>query len=184
MKMKQTKPTVDKSRFPRLKGMVEKLKNKVVIASLVSAAAVFSCSDGPGPQDGGPLDASVDADTPAQDGGESLCPMYPEGHANRKTFQLDDVSTPGLGDYHIMFRQMEDSSSDHFALFVYYKQLPGTTEFISLRPGSTKTKDIPGLGPTTFELCSTSGGDCSSYTSPPEGDANCTATIVSDRVLP
>ena len=182
-----------KGKFPRFKGMVDRLKSKAMVLAVVSVAAFGMAHCGPDPNenpDGGThdadaaTDAGTDCDTTdsGSDAGQSLCDMYPEGDANRHTFELG-VSTPiEDGEQVMMFRELMELSGGMRATFAHFnKNSPGNVDFVGLDVGEQETLDVPGIGETTVELCSTSALECKWQLTGNEGDVNCTATLASTR---
>jgi hypothetical protein len=182
------------NRFPRLKGMVDRMKSKAMVLAVVSLSALapVACSGPDENPDGGNHDADVttdsgsDADTTTDsgtDGGQSLCSQYPEGHENRHTFSLG-VSIPFEdGEYVLMLRELMEYNGQMASEFVHFNSAsPTNTHFMGLELGDQETLDIPGVGQTTVELCSTTALTCKlQIPGPNEGDENCTATLASTR---
>lgn len=182
--------TGEKRRFPRLKGMVERIKSKAYVLAVVgvSALAMNGCGGptetGDGGHDAGTVTDSGDGGT-TTDGGQSLCEQYPEGHANRLTFNLGLAEAPSedCSEYVLMFRELMDLGGDMRAVFAYLNTTtPSSAEFIGFNVGDQATKDVPAVGETTFELCSTTSLTCKyQFTGPHLGDTDCTATLASTR---
>ncbi len=188
-KMRGPEEKGETKKFPRLKGMIERLKNKAMILAVVSISALapVGCSGPTEEPDGGNQDADVttdsgsDADT--TDGGQSLCAQYTEGHANRRTFHLGVSESVEDGDQMVMLRELMELSGGMRATFACFdSNAPTNIDFVGLDVGEQETVDVPGIGQTTVELCSTTELECKfQLPGPHEGDENCTATVSSTR---
>jgi len=197
----RARETPERIRFPSVKVLLERMEEKIrevfavlsprtVKATGAALAFAFSISCG---DTNGTTDADADQqDTieAVQDGaGEtsedagveeieetappSLCAMYPDGDAHRVTFMLAATHWPEGSAEALKFMEMDDSHT----LFVV---LPGA-DFIGFHTGDQVTRDMYGLGTTTFEQCGRTPNPCSATVSPPTGDVNCTVTLASDR---
>lgn len=182
-----------RGKFPRFKGMVDRLKRKAMVLAVVSVAAFGAMHCGPDPSenpDGGhdadaTTDAGTDSDTTTDSGGDagqSLCDMYPDGHENRHTFYLGISEPVEDGDQVLMFRELKELSSGMSATFAHFnKNAPANVEFLGFYVGDQEVVDVPGIGETTMELCSTTALECKWQITGNEGDVNCTAVLASTR---
>jgi hypothetical protein len=195
IKKKMTGPQEkgETKKFPRLRGMVDRLKNKAMILAVVSmsAFAPIGCGGPTQEPDGGQSDADITTDAGADsdtttdsgtDGGQSLCAQYPEGHANRRTFNLGVSESVEEGDHVVMLRELMDLGGMRAIFACFDSNFPTDVDFVGLNVGDQETMDVPGVGQTTIELCSTTALECKfQIPGPHEGDENCTATLSSTR---
>jgi len=182
-------------RFPKLKGMIDKLRVPV-IATITAAVVTFgamNCGNGTETQDGGhdagtTTDAGADSDVTTDSGtdadaGPSLCEQYPDGHENRHTFELkvaEDVAD--CSGFSLMLADLEDIGDGELrARFSYsWNEYPVNPDFLYFELGEQLTHEVAETGPTKFELCHTTPDPCSHDGS---GDQSCTATLASDRAF-
>lgn len=196
-------------RKEKVPAMAKRLRNRIIVAGLASAT-LFGCGDtdsnpappsfaGTGSAAGaagtisasggtsntGGSTAGTGGSVQAGAGGEeqSLCEMYPAGHDNRHTFSPGDGEGPGCSDYVMLFTEITSSGLVNFQYLNMAN--PTGAERVGFRIGDQRTKDFPGVGVTTFELCSSTseaclwevGGDIT-------GDANCSVTLAATRSFP
>ncbi len=181
-------------RFPKLKGMIDKLKIPV-IATITAAVVTFgamNCGNGSETHDGGhdadtTTDAGTDSDVTTDSGtdsdapGPSLCDEYPEGHENRHTFPLEEAEdVADCSGFSLMLADLTQNSELTARFGYFWNDWPGDPEFIFLKVGEQITHEVAETGPTKFELCHTTPEPCSHDGS---GDQSCTATLASDRAF-
>jgi hypothetical protein len=171
-----------KGKFSRFKDMVER-NSRVALAAFAVTFAV-SCGDDTtgrdgGVQDGGTTDADTDQDggTVPDGGPSSLCTQYGPGDAHRMLFHLEEDASPSGGTYFFNFRGIGNATGVNRAIFTGYPASMSTSEGWAFELGEQQTKNFPGIGVVTFELCEMTANICT----PSTGDLNCTATLASSN---
>ncbi|MEW6035130.1 MAG: hypothetical protein AB1529_00820 [Candidatus Micrarchaeota archaeon] len=175
----------DDSKLSRFKAASERLMRPAVVAAFAVGFTV-ACGEDPGPADsghGGDGGTVTDGGTTDGGGGDGggpaeLCTQYGPGDAHRALFNLGDSKSPGgTGTYFMRFRQIVGTGTGRVGGFLYYPADLSTSEGIGFNEGETKTKDIPGVGTVTFQLCEMTANPCTAST----GDPACTATLASSH---
>ncbi|MCI0503235.1 hypothetical protein L0Y65_00825 [Candidatus Micrarchaeota archaeon] len=173
-----------KGRFSRFKDAFERqMKVAKVAAAAFAVTFAVSCSDDTtgrdgGTQDGGPTDADTDHDSGPDGGPASPCTQYGPGDAHRTVFALEDEASPTGGTYFMRFTGIAGTGAGRVATFTLYPASMVTSEGVSFNnTHPTFTKNFPGVGNVTMELCEMTANPCT----PSTGDSACTATLASSN---
>jgi hypothetical protein len=175
----------DDVKLSRFKAASERLMRPAVVAAFAVGFAV-ACGEDPTPRDGGTGgDGGTTTDGGTTDGGggdgggpAELCTQYGPGDPHRAHFALGDSLSPGgTAAYFMRFYQIVGSGDGRRAGFLYYPADLTTSEGIGFNVGETKSKNIPGVGMVTFQLCELTANPCTQST----GDPACAATLASSH---
>ena len=177
----------EKAKFSRFKALVDRYSKKAAVAVFsMTLLLTPACGNGTDTTDGGGDGSSQNGDTINNGDSDigSPCDLYAEGHENKKTLNLGDAMMFVCDNvYGYVFKQKYDSG--WVDLIGYELSNPGPQDWQSLEPGVPEVfGDVPVVGPTTVEVCSTSGGACEyRLMGTPLGDPNCTVTVAASRPI-